>query len=186
MVKFYVDIDGVMLNLEKVMRSCLMDELDGEKRLRLVLGPSMTWCYFMEEAYGLPSSVVKKMFDRVWNTPAKLYLDAQAFVKALQAKDRYEVIGLSYRPSTESKKAAFRDLDGLGLNDLILIDNPKDKHVYFKEGVKYVDDHPNYAANAGELGAETFLITRDWNLRCRDIGNYYTRVDTLRELNEKV
>lgn len=183
---FYTDIDGVLLNLEEIMRISLKIEIgEHPKSPYLSLGPGRTWCYFMEEAYGISSSTIKKLFDRVWVTPASHYYDAVAFVKSLQARG-YRVIGLSTRPTKVAIDAALRDTLGLGLDDLVLVERSADKHGYFvKPDVCYVDDHPNFAANAGELGARSFLLTRDWNLRSLDLGPY-ERVDSLSELLTKL
>lgn len=172
MKKFYTDVDGVLLDLEPVICKSLED-LTG----RAVSAP---WCFLFEEAYGLPASMMKPLFDSVWMMPAELSLYAVMFVHELHKKG-FEVIGLSHRPGTAAKQAALRDLANLPLDNLILVENQKDKIPFFKPGTYYVDDLPILAATAGDLGATSYLLTQGTNKQCHDFGNY-TRVSSLLEL----
>jgi len=182
------DIDGVLLDFGLAIRSVLENLYWGELKT--------PHCYTLEEAYGIPAAVLGKpsphsdTWRDIYATPAKLYPDALEFVARLKAAG-INVIGLSYRCEA-GREASRRDLAAMPFDELHYVDDPKDKPAFVSEAARngqtwYIDDHPVYAADMAEAvpSARVYLITREWNQRCLDLGNYH-RVSNFVEILREV
>jgi len=170
------DIDGVLLNLEHTIHKVLERRYGGWLE--------MPHCFTFEEAYGIPTAALGKpsphseTWRDIYATPTKLYPDALEFVVKLRAAG-IKVIGLSYRCEA-GREASRRDLEAVPFDKLRYVDEPEEKHefvgVVASRGLTwYIDDHPVHAADMAYVvpQAKTYLLTRPYNLRCLDLGNYH-------------
>ena len=181
MKTFFCDIDGIILDFEATIRSGLEAHLG-----RLLYPP---WCFTFEEAFGLPDSALgvptvepNAVWHHIYETSSLLYPDAFDFIVRLRRADWY-VVGLSNRTGAIAQDASRRDLTSVPFNELVYVNSTGEKYEHLRRALPtyYVDDNPRYAANAAEVGATTFLLQREWNQRCADLGGY-TRVYSLTEI----
>jgi hypothetical protein len=176
---FYCDIDGVLLNLEATIRHVLSKELNLD-----LLDPVRTSSF--EEYYGIskyvlgaPSDPPNRIWSKIYDQPLDAFMNAITFVKELQDLN-FEVIGLSHRVGIQAADASKRELEAnrIPLDNVVFVNSAQEKLGYLGFGKAYIDDLPHFAANAGTTGAQTFLISRPWNLQSADLGNY-VRVSNL-------
>jgi len=165
--QFYTDIDGVLLDLDSKMRKHIA------KNFNLKNLP-LSSCYSLEDGYGITNSKFMLALSEAIKEPADFFPGAAEFVTSLKAL-KFQVIGLSTRYDVLAEVAVRRDAGYLELDDLIVVRTNAEKIPYFQPGGFYVDDMPTQAAEAAARGCHSYLMSRQYNWACKDLGGY-TRV----------
>ena len=178
---YFTDIDGTLLDLygEKGTTGILEDMF---RELHPTISLSPPEHYDFEEAYGITHGDMLEMFDRLWDIPVPPYKGAVDFVKEL--KDTFQVLGVTMRPTEESKIAAYRDTSAFSLDGIFMVDTMEEKAPLItkvSEGAScfYLDDKIQTAVDVSLkcLNTRVQLINRPWN-KSMDLCLEYDRVFT--------
>jgi len=180
---FFTDIDGTLLDLYGEEGSAgILRRMFNDTFPLAAIGPP---CHYrFEEAYGITRGTMIEVFDELWNIPIPPYDGAVTFVKDLQRRG-FRVLGVTLRPSEDSKIASYRDTPIFGLDGLYMVDSTAEKApliTKLSEGAEcfYLDDKIETAIEVSVkcLNARVMLINRPWNSSL-DLCMEYDRVFTL-------
>jgi len=179
---YFTDIDGTLLNLYGEAGSAgILREMFKDFHPRLKIGPPRH--YDFEEAYGISHGTWLRLLDELWDIPVPLYNGAVKFVKGLKDYG-FKVLGITLRPTTDAKIAAYRDTSFLGLDGLHIVNDLTEKTPIItrvSEGAEcfYLDDNIKTAIDVSIkcLNTRVQLIDRPWN-NSLDLCMEYDRVYT--------
>jgi len=175
----YTDIDGVLLQFIPT----LLDVLKERREIPCDVLEDDVSTFYIEEALGLPPSVVASAMGEVWTRPLPPYPGVQDMLGELNAM--VEVVGLTDRPSTQSLEAAKRDLADLCLLQWHSVDSDKKvdvvRHRLMLDGFVFVlEDKLRTITRMLDLPGQDrlflYLMDRPWNnsMDLRGIRRVYT------------
>lgn len=166
---FYMDLDGVLIDTESIIREVL-SEVTGR-------GPfdrKDTYTYNFKEGYGISNKTMDEIWPKVFDRVAPIYPGAVEFVEKVK-QFGFKAIGLSHRPGNPAKRTSMvaLKLGDIRLDMVIYVEHPNDKleHLRRPDAAWYIEDNPEYAANAAEI-LGTFLVTRTHNWQAHDLASY--------------
>jgi len=184
---FFTDIDGTLLNFNG--DACrLLTKLIGEE-----IGPQDIVHYDYQESLGIFSVDIKEFWDNIWDLPLLPYLGASDFVVELKKRNCY-VMGVTQRPSQESKDASYRDTRRLSLDSLYILTKGEKKSDLINRHIEiglhtdlfFIDDKIQNVVDIVEHteGVHVFLLNQPWN-QSLDLAGY-KRVDTYQDTLHEV
>jgi hypothetical protein len=185
---FFTDIDGTLLDF--ISPACtLLTTITGKE-----FGPQDQVHFDFQESLGAFSIHIKEFWESIWDLPLTSYDGAEDFVVELKKRGCY-VMGVTQRPSSESKVASYRDSRKLNLDSLYILSRKEKKSDIINRHIEiglhshlfFLDDKIQNVIDVQENCTEkvhVFLLNRPWN-QSLDVAGYQ-RVDGYEEVLRKV
>ena len=153
-----------------------------KKHFGMGILPEWVWCYSLQESLGLPKNAVNRMFEEeAYKDPAFLPDALRVLERMVQGNNVYI---LSHRENIMGR----RDFKvWLGRHHIphtqIISCKTLPSHVHVA-----IDDYPTKLLEvASKTNVEDLLLlVQPWNVQCRDLLNWFTWVESWKQIEEEL